>query len=153
MVRRRELINAELMLCPRCLSRDPHRWLRYYATVGVVALVVGIDGREIKDVRLRPPAATDLRFVSGDTVVTPSRSQLSSTLQLHGERALIGHYSHWRITICLPRSKLSVSENLHARIASGTDDPGHRCIKATVAAMRPSARRPLPDILRKIFAQ
>ena len=37
-------------------------------TVGVVALVVGIDGREIKDVRLRPPAATDLRFVSGHTV-------------------------------------------------------------------------------------
>ncbi len=37
-------------------------------TVGIVALVVGVDGGEIDDVWLRPPAATDVRFVSGDTI-------------------------------------------------------------------------------------
>ena len=101
----------------------------------------------------RPPLTFDL------SAATPSRSQLSSTLQLHGGGAwginwpLLPLVTARRITICLPRSKLSASENLHARIASGTDDPGHRRIKATVAAMRPSARRPLLDIPRKIFAQ
>ncbi len=43
--------------------------------------------------------------------------------------------------------------NLHACIASVTEDPGHCNKEATVCAMRLSMCRPLPDMFRKIFGQ
>jgi hypothetical protein len=59
--------------------------------VGVVAIVIGVEG-EIDDVRLRPLAATDVRFASGDTVEVSAVVDASIT----GGGALIGHYSHWQ---------------------------------------------------------
>ena len=49
---------------------------------------------------------------------------------------------------------LSLSENLHTRIALGTVDLGHRSRCATVCAMRLSARPPtIPDMLTMTFCQ
>jgi hypothetical protein len=53
-----------------------------------------------------------------------------------------------RIVICFDRLALSSKVNLHARIASGTNNR-----EATVCAMRTTTRRPLPDMFRKIFGQ
>jgi hypothetical protein len=60
-----------------------------------------------------------LTVVSGDTVVVAAVavSIISGGGFLANER---------RIVICLDRLSLSFKENLQARIASGTDDRGHR---------------------------
>jgi hypothetical protein len=58
-----------------------------------------------------------------------------------------------RTAICNPGCLLSLSENLHARIACGTVDAGHFKMNATVVAMRLSACPPLPDMLTKTFHQ
>jgi hypothetical protein len=90
------------------------------------------------------------------SAVTRSTSQLSAH-QLHRggvfDLPLVALANAWRIAICFARSKLLSKVNLHARIASGTDNPGHRNMKAMVCAMHSSTRRPLPDMLRKIFGQ
>ena len=58
-----------------------------------------------------------------------------------------------RTAICIPACLLSLSVNLHARIACGTVDAGHFKMYATVAVMRLSARPPLPNMLTKTFHQ
>jgi hypothetical protein len=55
--------------------------------------------------------------------------------------------------ICFPASLLSLSENVRARIASGTNDHGHRSRYAIVHLVRLSAHQFFPDMLRKTFGQ
>jgi hypothetical protein len=90
---------------------------------------------------------------SGDTDFFPN---LDALITLGGEGLFFpaSALSHaQRTAICFLASILSLSENLHARIACGTVDAGHFNMYATVAAMRLSARPPLPDMLTKTFHQ
>jgi hypothetical protein len=94
--------------------------------------------------------------VSGDTVVVAAVTVSIRTSGGGGTN--LPPVAFWaarerRIVICFDLFSLSSKVNLHARIASGTDDRGHCNKKATVCAMRTSTRRPLPDMFRKIFAQ
>jgi hypothetical protein len=90
--------------------------------------------------------------VSGDTVVAAAVNALITTggafylppVALANER---------RIAICFAWLELLSKVNLNARIASGTDNPGHRNKKAKICAMCSSTRQPLPDMFRKIFGQ
>ena len=111
---------------------------------GVVG-IVGVDGGDVLEV---PPVTA---VVIGDTVNIPT---VGASITLGGGAFLfpLTAFSRARRTaICIVVFALSLSENLHARIASGTVDLGHRSRYATVCAMRLSARRPFPDMLRKTF--
>ncbi len=59
----------------------------------------------------------------------------------------------WWTAICFLASSLSLSENLHARITSGTNKLGHRNRYAAVCLMRLSAHQPFPHMLEETFGQ
>ncbi len=90
--------------------------------------------------------------VSGNTVVVAA---VNASITMGGAFYLppVALANERQIAICFARLELSSKVNLNARIAAGTDDPGHRNKKATVCTMRLSMRRPLPDMFRKIFGQ
>ena len=114
--------------------------------VGIVG-VVGIDGGDVAEV---PPVTA---VVIGDTVDIPTVGA-SITWGVGGGAFLLplAAFSRARRTaICVVGFALSLSENLHARIASGTVDLGHRSRYTTVCAMRLSASRLFLDMLRKTF--
>jgi hypothetical protein len=92
-------------------------------------------------------------LVSGDTVVVVAVA--AATITSEGATALQAEAlaNERRTANCFAGCKLSSKLNLHARIASGTVDPGHLNKKVTVCAMRSSTRRPLPDMFEKIFGQ
>ena len=93
--------------------------------------------------------------VSGDMDFFPDLDALIVTLG--GGRGLFFPASALsrarRTAICIPGCLLSLSENLHARIACGTVDAGHFKMNTTVVAMRLSACPTLPDMLTKTFHQ
>ncbi len=93
----------------------------------------------------------ELAPVIGDTVDTPT-VDVSITLEGGGTLFPLAAFSRARRTaICFPALLLSLSENLHARIASGTDDLGQGNRYATVHWMRLSTHLPFPDMLTKTF--
>jgi hypothetical protein len=84
--------------------------------VGVVGVVGGVEGGDLVEL---PP-------VIGDTVDIPT---VDALIKLGGGGFLfpLAAFSRARRTaICFPAFLLSLSENLHARIASGTVDLGQR---------------------------
>ena len=90
--------------------------------LGVVGLVgvVDFDGGDVAEV---PPVTA---VVIGDTVDIPT---VGASITLGGGAFLfpLAAFSWARRTaICVVGFALSLSENLHARIASGTVDLGHR---------------------------
>ncbi len=91
-------------------------------------------------------------MVSSNTVVLAA---VNASITMEGVFNLppVALANERRIAICFTGFPLSSKLYLLARIASGTDNPGHRNMKATVCAMRLSTRRPLPDMFRKIFGQ
>ena len=92
--------------------------------------------------------------VSGDMDFFPDLDALIITLGRGGLFFPASALSRARRTaICIPACLLSLSENLHARIACGTVDAGHFKMNATVVAMRLSACPPLPNMLTKTFHQ
>ena len=97
--------------------------------------IVGVDGGELVEV---PPVTA---VVIGDTVGTT----VGVSIKL-GARAILFPLAAfswaWRTAICFPGLLLSLSENLHARIASGTVDPRWTHL---------SMHRPFPDMLTKTF--
>ncbi len=108
---------------------------------GVVGVVGGVEGGDL----------AELAPVIGDTVDTPT-VDVSITLGGGGILFPLAAFSRARRTaICFLALLLSLSENLHARIASGTDDLGQRNRYATVRWMRLSTHLPFPDMLTKIF--
>jgi hypothetical protein len=93
--------------------------------VGVVVIVIGID-KEIDDVRLRPLAATDVRFVGSDTV---EDSSVVDALITGG--ALIGHYSPWQPHGESPSACLNPNSQ-QARIYTPTSPPAHMTRDTTI---------------------
>jgi hypothetical protein len=95
-----------------CVVRVPPGFV---GVVGVVGVLGGVLGSIVVACVDGPP----LTVVSGDTVVVAAVavSITSGGGFLANER---------RIVICLDRLKLLFKENLQARIASGTDNRGHR---------------------------
>jgi hypothetical protein len=90
--------------------------------------------------------------VSGNTVVVAAVN-VSITMEGAFNLPPVALANERRIAICFAGFPLSSKLYLLACIASGTDDPGHRNMKARVCRMRSSTRRPLPDMFRKIFGQ
>ena len=87
--------------------------------VGIVG-ILGVDGGDVAEV---PPVTA---VVIGDTVDIPT---VRASITLGGGAFLfpLAAFSRARRTaICVVGFALSLSENLHARIASGTVDLGHR---------------------------
>ena len=81
--------------------------------------VVGVDGGELVEV---PP---ETAAVIGDT----ADPTVGASIKLGGRAFLFppSAFSRaWRTAICFPALLLSLSENLHARIASGTVEFGQR---------------------------
>ncbi len=81
--------------------------------------VVGVDGGELVEV---PPVTA---VVIGDTV----DAAVGTLIKLGGRAILFPPAAFswaWRTAICFPALLLSLSENLHARIASGTVNLGQR---------------------------
>ena len=91
-------------------------------------------------------------MVCGNTVIVTAVNVL---ITMEGAFNLppVALANEWRIAICFAGFPLSSKLYLLACIASGTNNPRHRNMKATVCAMRLSTRRPLPDMFRKIFGQ
>jgi hypothetical protein len=90
--------------------------------------------------------------VSGDTVIIAA---VNAWITMEGAFNLppVALEKERRIAICFAGFPLSSKLYLLACIASGTNNPGHRNVKATVCTMRSSTCRPLPDMFRKIFGQ
>jgi hypothetical protein len=85
--------------------------------------------------------------VRGDDTDSPT---VDSSIELVGGLFLFppkAFVNARRTAICFAGLQLSLSVNLHARIASGTFDAGHRFRYATVAAIRLSIATPFPDMI------
>ncbi len=98
----------------------------------VLSGVVSINGGDVVEL----PLVTAV-LVIGDMVVIPTVTVLT-TLGGGGAFlfALFAFSRTRRTTICFPASLLSLSENLHARIASGTVDLGQCNIGNRYVAVR-----------------
>ena len=86
-------------------------------------------------------------MVSGDTVVIVAVAAATITLGGATNSPPVALANERRIAICFDRLALSSKVYLHARIASGTFDAGHRFRYATVAAIRLSIATPFPDMI------
>ncbi len=91
-------------------------------------------------------------MVSSDTVVVAA---VNASITMEGAFNLpqVALANERWIAICFAGFPLFSKLYLLARIVSGTDNPGHCNIKATICVMRSSTHWPLPDMFRKIFGQ
>ena len=105
----------------------------------VLSGIISVNGGNVVEL----PLVTAV-LVIGDTDVIPTVDASGASLF-----ALFALSRARRAAICFLASLLSLSKNLHARIASGTVDLGQRNRYATVHPMRLSTHRPFPDMLMK----
>jgi len=109
--------------------------------------VVGVDGGDAE-------STVVTAVVSCDIIDAPT---FDVSITLGGEALFVASTAFLcarQTAICfLAGFTLSLVEYLHARIASGTVDAGHRNKYVVVRLMRLSALWPLPDMLWKIFGQ
>jgi hypothetical protein len=113
--------------------------------VGVLGIlgIVGVDGS---------PLTVEVWVVNGNTVVVTA---VNALITVEGAFNLppVTLANEKQIAICFAGFPLSSKLYLLACITSGTNNPGHRNMKATVCTMRSSLCWPLPDMFRKIFGQ
>ena len=112
MVRRRKPINPKLLHSPRRFPYQLLFWL-WCHNIGVIGRVDG------------GPPTTYVGLVIGDTVVAAAE-YLSIISGGDFNLPPVALAYERRIAICSVGCELSSKVYLHARIASGTDDRGHR---------------------------